>query len=117
MTNAKFCLIPRGTSVETYRYFEALRYGCVLITERLPSRWFYDDAPALIVDDWSELSRLLPDLLARPDELVLLQNDALAWWHDRCSETALGHYMADVVAPLASRNRPRSPSPSPSIVQ
>src|SRR5262249_26690572 len=36
MADTKICLAPRGASVETYRFFEALRYGCVVICDRLP---------------------------------------------------------------------------------
>ena len=32
LMDTKVCLVARGTSLETYRYYEALRYGCVLVT-------------------------------------------------------------------------------------
>ena len=38
LMNTKICLSPRGTSLETFRYFEALRYGCVLISEPVPNQ-------------------------------------------------------------------------------
>jgi len=103
MMNTKICLVPRGTSPETFRFFEALRYGCIPVTEVLPSRWFYDGAPALIVDDWSELGDLVTDLLTTPERLEELHADALDWWHRVCSEAAVGRYVADILNRVSSR--------------
>ena len=54
MINAKVCLVPRGTSPETYRYFEVLRYGTITIVERQPPFPFYDGAPVVDIDDWAD---------------------------------------------------------------
>jgi hypothetical protein len=103
MMNAKICLVPRGTSPETFRFFEALRYGCIPITEALPSRWFYNDAPAIVVDDWSELGDIVPDLLTTPERLETLHAEALDWWNRVCSEAAVGRYVADILNSASSR--------------
>ncbi len=94
MMETKICLVPRGTSLETYRYFEGLRSGCVVVTERLPQRWFYDEAPTIRVRSWSELDRLIPRLLADPDRLAELSRASFAWWSAHCSEDAVGAYIA-----------------------
>jgi len=95
LMNTKICLVPRGTSPETFRFFEGLRYGCVLITERLPSRWFYDGAPVIQVDEWSELRDIAPQLLADTDRMQKLHEASLEWWNAICSEEAVGQFMAD----------------------
>jgi hypothetical protein len=100
MMDTKICVVPRGTSLETYRFFEALRFGCVVIAERLPQRWFYDGAPALRVRDWSELDRLVPSLLADPQRLAQLSAASLAWWAQCCSEDAVGDYLATRIRAL-----------------
>ena len=97
LMNAKICLVPRGTSSETFRFFEGLRAGCVLITERLPSRWFYDGSPALQVDEWRELHDLVPALLADSERLQQLHEASLRWWREVCSEEAVGQFMAERV--------------------
>jgi hypothetical protein len=102
MMQTKICLVPRGTSLETYRYFEGLRFGCVVIAERLPRRWFYDAAPALRVRRWSELERLIPELLADPKRLESLSRASLDWWSGRCSGEAVGAY---IVRKLEDRSR------------
>lgn len=95
--DARICLAPRGTNAETYRFFEGLRYGCVVVTERLPPTGFYAGAPAIVVDRWRELPDLLESLLDAPAELRRRHRRSLAWWRDRCSEAATGALMAERV--------------------
>lgn len=105
--DAKVCLVPRGTSMETFRYFEALRFGCIVICEALPDRWFYNGSPAVQVERWSELPDLLEALLDAPARMEELHAAGLAWWEERCSEDAVGRYMADEVERLLAVS-PRS---------
>lgn len=111
MMNAKICLVPRGTSLETFRFFEALRYGCILITEPLPDRWFYDGAPVIEIEDWSTLITTIKDLLASPKQLQLLHEASLNWWNRVCSEEAVGRFMANKINAL-----PSSSTASPSAL-
>ena len=94
LMSAKICLVPRGSSLDTPRFFEALRYGCIAIADRLPSKWFYDDAPVIQVDSWSNLEKIVDDLLGNPERLEQLHQDALNYWQTSCSEAVLGRYMA-----------------------
>lgn len=91
--NTKICLVPRGSYFETFRFFEALRYGCIVIAEKLPSHWFYDGSPAIQVADWSELDDVIE--LIENNSLLELHQKSLDWWNTLCSETAVGKYMAD----------------------
>ncbi len=98
LMDARICLAPRGNSVETFRVFEGMRYGCVVLCDPLPrGRWFYDGAPVVEVARWSRLPRILEALLADERALAERQAATLAWWRDRCSEEALGAYMAERV--------------------
>jgi hypothetical protein len=104
---AKICLVPRGASVETYRYFEAMRYGCVVITERLPPTPFYSGSPAFVLERWSSLPDVLERLLADPHALRERHRATLDWWRERCSEQAVGAYMAERLNGLALERRSR----------
>lgn len=95
LMNAKVSLAPRGTSLETFRVFEALRFGCVVIGDRLPRHWFYEGAPVIQLSRWSELEGALLPVLDDPSGLRVRHERALRWWHERCSEAAVGRFMAD----------------------
>ncbi|NEP56467.1 MAG: exostosin family protein [Symploca sp. SIO2G7] len=95
MMDTKICLVPRGTSFETFRFFEGLRSGCIVVTESLPSRWFYDGAPVIQIKDWSELEGILEKLLNNKSLLQEKHQQSLNWWQHKCSEAAVGAYMAE----------------------
>jgi hypothetical protein len=94
LMDARVCLAPRGTSVETFRVFEGLRYGCVVASDRLPSHWFYAGAPIVQLDRWSELADAVLPLLGDAAALDAWQARALRWWRERCSEEAVGRHIA-----------------------
>ncbi|KST66492.1 glycosyltransferase family 47 protein [Mastigocoleus testarum] len=93
LMNTKICLSPRGTSLETFRYFEALRYGCILVSEPVPNYWFYKDSPAIYLNDWNKLPQLLESLLGDTQRLEELHHKALNWWQNRCSPSAVSSQM------------------------
>jgi hypothetical protein len=91
----KVLLAPRGGSVETFRFYEGILAGCVVVTEPLPRFWFYEGSPAAVVRDWRTLPDILERLLADPLELQRRQEASLAWWNARLSPQAVGRYMAE----------------------
>jgi hypothetical protein len=103
LMNSKICLIPRGTSYETYRFFEAIRFGCIPVVESLPHHWFYDGFSGVKVKGWHTLAEVLEDLLNNPDLLQSMHQKALHWWQDKCSEIAVGEYIVDNLSKTSSR--------------
>lgn len=95
MMNTRICPVPRGTRLESARLYEAMRYGCVLITEPLPDRWFLRGLPRVTVHDWADMPHVVDELLANPEYLETLHQGSLQWWNDKCSEAAVGQFMAD----------------------
>jgi hypothetical protein len=104
--NAKICLAPRGTSLETYRFFEAIRYGCIVITEALPSRWFYDGSPAITITDWQDLEEILEKLLSDKQLMQEIHQKSLNWWQTKCSEVVVGEYIAEKLNSLIDPPNP-----------
>lgn len=105
MMDARVALVPRGTAGESYRLFEAWRYGCIVICEPLPPRPFLEGAPAIIVRSWRDLQRALPSLLDDPARQLELHEASLRWWRDVCSEEATGRRVAarlEALSPVAS---------------
>lgn len=105
MADTKICLAPRGSSAETYRFFEAMRQGCVVICNRLPGHWFYDGCPAIQIDDWRDLEACVRPLLAEPDRLLALHRESLAWWESKCSERAVAETIARCLEGAKLRSR------------
>lgn len=95
LMNSKICLIPRGTSCETYRFFEAIKFGCIPITEDLPSHWFYNGSPAIRIKNWNDLTKILEKILTNPGFMQEKHQEALWWWHNKCSESAVAQYIVD----------------------
>jgi hypothetical protein len=95
LMDSRICLAPRGNSAETFRVLEGLRCGCVVVGERLPPFWFYEGSPVLQLRSWSELERVVAPILDDPGEMARLHAESLAWWRDRCSEQAVGRFLAE----------------------
>lgn len=98
MADTKICLAPRGSSTETFRLFEGMRQGCVVICDRVPRHWFFEDCPFIQLDDWAELGPSVKALLSNPELLFELHKSALDWWERRCSAHALAGVMANRLA-------------------
>ena len=94
MADTKICAAPRGSSVETYRFFEAMRQGCIVICNRLPPHWFYVGCPAIQIDDWRNLEAEVNALSADPRRLSDLHRETLAWWRTKLSEPAVASVIA-----------------------
>lgn len=94
LMDARICLAPRGTTVETYRVFEGLRYGCVVICDPLPRTWYYEGAPVIELPRWKDLPALLERLLADEEALQQRHEAGLRFYEDRLSERAVGRFVA-----------------------
>jgi len=95
MMDTRICPVPRGTRLETGRLYEAMRYGCVLITEPLPDRWYLRGLPTITIHDWANLPAIVSDLVEDRSRMQRLHKAVRQWWKTRCSEAAVGRYMAE----------------------
>ena len=94
LANTKISLVPRGDVLESFRYFESMRYGCVVVSEPQPNIWFYANSPAIEVRDWESAKDIIIRLLDQPERLKWLQQQSMDYWHDICSEDAISLFMA-----------------------
>ena len=101
LMNARLALVPRGATTETHRFFQALKYGCIVVTDSVPPSWFYEQAPVIRLRHWDELEKTVVPLLADPARLERLHHAALGWWETACSEEAVGRLMAQTISALA----------------
>lgn len=64
LNNSKICLVPKGwTNSETYRLYEAMNAGCVVISEKLPDRKYFKNIPVIQVDNWKQGLKKVKELL------------------------------------------------------
>lgn len=65
LQNSRIVLSPCGFhSTECFRFYEAFRQGCIVITEPLPNVDCYKDAPCITINSWKELPSILSNLEA-----------------------------------------------------
>ena len=94
MAQAKIALCPGGISCDTFRIYEAMRAGCVVIVPRQVPAWFSHGWPLIELDDWCELKPIAESLLNDHKKLQKISNQTRLWWEEKCSEEAVARYMA-----------------------
>jgi hypothetical protein len=94
LMDSRLALVPRGATTETHRFFQALKYGCIVVTDSVPPIWFYEGAPMVRLRHWDELEEAVVPLLRDPARLEALHRESLRWWETACSEEAVGRLMA-----------------------
>lgn len=104
LQESKIALYPGGwRRNETFRHFEAMRAGCVLVSVPLPQTRLYHDSPIVFVEGWHKLKRTVCVLLQDPARLMELQKLTVGWWENVCSERATAAYIAaQLVEPRSS---------------
>ncbi len=103
LMDSRIALVPRGTGVDTFRFWQALHFGCVAVVDTLPQDGhFYSGAPVIEIAGWDELEAAVVPLLRDPERLEDLHRRSLEWWRSRASDEALGAYMADKLNALPS---------------
>ena len=96
LMDSRLALVPRGTAIDTFRFWQALRYGCVAIVDTVPRHpWFYEGAPVVRLSRWSQLEDVVTRVLSDRERLERLHRASLEWWRTRGSPEAVGAYMAD----------------------
>lgn len=98
MMNTKICPIPRGANLETFRFYEAIKSGCIPIGEAFPKAWYYNDAPIIRLKHWSDMKTVVPELLNDKDRLQDMHQKVLKWWEEICSEKPLADHLAAKIA-------------------
>lgn len=94
LAESKIVLCPIGfTTSECFRHFEAMRAGCIIISEKLPKTEFYLNSPIIEINDWEEGLLKAKHLLSDPITLEALHRETIAWWEKKCSEIATAKYI------------------------
>jgi len=102
ISDSKIVLCPKGFNLpECFRHYEAMRAGCVIISEKLPPTHFYSDSPIIQIQNWKDGFDIINKLLKDDVELVKKSGLTLEWWEKRCSEEATAQYIIDCIKKLS----------------
>jgi hypothetical protein len=82
MMNSRICVSPRGTLADTYRSFEGLRAGCLVVGQPVQRGSFLANAPILLLNHWSELERILKKYARNIPLLEAAREKSLAYWNE-----------------------------------
>jgi glycosyltransferase involved in cell wall biosynthesis len=89
LKNTKIALCPKGwVNQETFRLYESMKWGCVVISEDLPNRSYYKGIPIVKVKDWSEGIRIANELINDTNELERLSKQNIQYYKDSLSPQA-----------------------------
>ncbi|MGC4034413.1 MAG: hypothetical protein QM764_00530 [Chitinophagaceae bacterium] len=94
ISNSKIVLCPKGfNSPESFRHSEAMRAGCIIISEQLPPNEFYSNSPIFQVPNWKTGIQTALSLLADEKKLTTAHEQTITWWREKCSEKAIALYV------------------------
>jgi len=99
MHRAKIVICPAGNvSMETFRHYESMRSGSVVVSPKLPETKIYKDSYICQVDDWhNDAGNVIMDLLKDLDMLQLIQDKQNADFINRYSPQAVAKYITELV--------------------
>jgi hypothetical protein len=96
MGDSKICVVPDGTSIDTYRFTEALGSGCAVITTPKPDLWYYKGAPVFYVKDWDGLTKEhISNILG--GNLDVLQETIREYYDEHLSARAVANYIIKIL--------------------
>jgi hypothetical protein len=95
LRHTKIALCPRGwVNSETFRLYEAMRFGCVVITEELPDREYYKNIPVIQVKNWEDGLRIAYELINDNNKLETLSEQNKKFYEKFLSPKATAKIIA-----------------------
>ena len=100
--DSQIVLCPKGFHVsETFRHYEAMRAGCVIISEKLPDTYLYRESPIIQVENWEEGLIWVNKLLTDTKLLEQYHLKVLHWWETVCNEQSTALYVSHKLSSLS----------------
>lgn len=96
--NSKIIICPYGSvTYETFRHYEAMRAGCVVITLKMPLVRSFEGSPIIQLESWDQIWKSINDLLRDENRLEALSRKTLDWWEEKCSEKSVAEYVVEKI--------------------
>ena len=94
LMDSKIALVPEGYKSDvSFRFFEAAKYGNVIITKKLYNYWFFNDFPGIQVNNWFNLYTKIKSLLADPVQLEEIHRNTLAYYDKYLNEEKVASFI------------------------
>lgn len=94
LSQSKIVLCPKGFhSTECFRHYEALKQGCIVISEKLSDSYLYNNSPIIQLDNWNGIRKIVNDLLQDESLLMKKSEESLRWYENVMSEKATAMYV------------------------
>lgn len=94
LANSKIVLSPKGFfNTECFRFYEALRQGCVVITEKLPRTDYYNPQNYIEIDNWTGIGKILQSLLSDKQKMEQLSLDGRRYYTEKLSPAGVADYI------------------------
>ena len=105
--NSKIAICPPGNeSIETFRLYEAMRSGCVVVTPKLPVTEIYKNTSIVQVDDWNNnAATTIIDLLKDENKLTEIKKGIDKDWKEIFSPEAAAKRIIDKLNELFSNSK------------
>lgn len=99
LSESKIILSPKGFfNTECFRLYEALRQGCIVITEPQPKKSrFYDKTRYIEVDKWDNIGDLISKLLKDNDKLQSMSDAGVEYYNEHLSPKGAAHYVIETI--------------------
>ncbi|MFQ3575399.1 MAG: glycosyltransferase, partial [Cytophagales bacterium] len=94
LNNSKIVLCPAGVSkIESFRIFEAMKMGCVLVADELPQKLNYEKSPIIQMKSWKGLKSVLHELVRDSEELQKISTKTYQFYLNEYSPESLAEYI------------------------
>lgn len=96
---SKIVVCPAGNvSMETFRHYEAMRSGAIVVSPNLPQTKIYKDAVICQVDDWdANVGSVIMELLSDLDMLQLIQERQQQTYNNRFTAKSIAKYINELL--------------------
>lgn len=103
LEDTKIAIVPTGVCIpESFRYFEASKSNCVIITtypikEQKYKNWYFDGSPAIFINSWQELTEDLINEILLEDSLKKYDKLNRRYFDDKISPKSLSNYIREKI--------------------
>ncbi|WP_270530549.1 hypothetical protein [Phocaeicola plebeius] len=98
LSQSKIVLSPKGFfNTECFRFYEALRQGCIVITEKLPETDYYNNKYYIEVESWRNIDKIINSLLDNNEKMEEMSAQSLEYYQKELSPKGVAVYLKNKI--------------------